>query len=357
MSINLWEPYKFGSAYGKGSGIIEKGIITGYDKDTKTATISPYDGRGTIEDVVVPMSRNDELNKAYSMMGASMASPCLFTEIGGEAFLIHMFPAVNLSDQGIDDYVDVINTAKNRTPSGMKNDIQPGTISMTNSKGSEVKFSEDEARVTMVPGKLSAIFNIINHAIEVICTKLSFRSGAMILTSLMDTGNAGNVTVDIHRSMGCDPPTLNITLGDEADVFNVNINDDFLIHIDGERNVTIETRNVNIKTNDVKIVDDNVDITTLDVNTLGKNLTSKYATIDVEAPTTTIHGNDKLVLDFPSITLKGNVTIVNSAGATTGKFNGGSIDISGDNINITGGNVDVSGSVNLSGVSSCNLHD
>jgi hypothetical protein len=230
-------------------GVISRGIVTGYDPNTMTATIVPYDGSGVLQNVVCQFSRYDPRNGAFAITPPSINSPCLFTRTGEETFILGTFPPINANAESNNSVSSPLNATVNRGPSAMRNSgTLPGNPSATTSMGAEETFTDNMKKIIMSPGKLASIWNLLNCIWENWCSIFRLRSGPADVFCEVGTDDTTNTTINVRRTAGerSGISVVNLNIGQTADVIQLNINGAEFLHVDADRNTTITAKNVNL---------------------------------------------------------------------------------------------------------------
>lgn len=249
--------------------VIGRGIVAAYDKTRMTAIVVPYDGSATLTDVACPFLRSDITNGAYSFTPPTVGSPCIYVKAGGETYILAIYTPVNLS--GKNTAISPYGQSISRVPDAMTNaDTLPGNTSSTNSLGSEESFTDTMKRIIMIPSKLSSIWNIVNCVWENVCTIFRLTAAGFDIKAECNSLDKTDTIIRVRRSVNENggPSAITLVMGNTADVLSLAIDGSEILHIDGEKNVTINSANVVVKTNDVdwtaaniKIVANQVDMT------------------------------------------------------------------------------------------------
>lgn len=228
------------------SGVLNRGIITGYDPATLTATITPYNNSGIISDAACPVTRYDPASGAFSITPPNIGAPCVYMDAGGETYILGMFPPPNINGMDNANVKSPLNASVNRTPTGMRNNgTLPGNPSATNAMGSEESFTDMMKKIIMSPGKLSSIWTLLNCVWENVCSIFRLRAGGVDVFCEVDSNNNTNTTINVRRTVGERQGTnvINLEMGQNAGIIRLNINGNEFLHIDADRNTTITAGN------------------------------------------------------------------------------------------------------------------
>lgn len=243
-------------------GLIRRGIVTAYDPNTMTATVVPYDGSGILQNVVCQFSRYDPRNGAYAVTPPSINAPCLFTQAGEETFILGTFSPINVNADTNGQVLSPTNATINRGPSTMRNSgTLPGNPSATTSMGAEETFTDNMKKIIMSPGKLASIWNMLNCIWENWCSIFRLRSGPADIFCEVDTSDNTNTTINVRRTVEERTGTsvVNLNIGKDADVIQLNINGVEFLHVDADRNTTITAKNVTLNGTNITFNADNFD--------------------------------------------------------------------------------------------------
>lgn len=237
--------------YGKGD--IKKGKVIGYDQESMTAIIEPEDMPGVnIQNVVCLFDRYDENNNAFSFRAPSVGSPCIYTKIGNETFLLGLYPPLNITDKS-DEVEDnsLYGGILTRKPKGMRQySVEPGNIIDTNSFGSEDSFSDTMKKIVIFPKKLSSIWNALNFVWENICLIFRLYTGAMDITSEVNTDNTCDTTLKFRKTLTEREQNattiVDLRIGNDANVIKLFINGKPFVHVDADRNVEVIAKQIDV---------------------------------------------------------------------------------------------------------------
>ena len=224
------------------NGNLRPAVVTGYDPNTMTATISPYDGSGNLSNVSCPMNRCDPVNGAYAITPPSIGSPCWYTEYNGEVSIISLFPPLNINSDANTDLKSPLGATANRCPSDMANKATlPGNSSATNSMGSEESLTDMMKKIIMSPGKLSSVWNLLNGVWENVCSIFRLKAGGMDIEAEVDGANNTNTTIRFRRTVGerAGTSVVDLQIGQNAGIINLKINGNDFLHVDAARNVKL----------------------------------------------------------------------------------------------------------------------
>lgn len=233
------------------NGIVLKGTILGYDQENMTATIASENPVGIIYNVVCLFDRCDYKNAAYSFRAPSEGADCIYTTINGTTYLLGIFPPVNLTDETCNSFKSDYGNTRSRKPKTMlQHKVKPGNTIDTNSMGSEDTFTDTMKKIIMAPNKLSSIWNIMNSIWENICLIFRLYSGPMDVTCEVDEKEKCNTTVKVRREI-CErkedaTTTIDLRMGNDADIIQLNINGAPLLHVDQDRNVIIIAKKIDL---------------------------------------------------------------------------------------------------------------
>lgn len=225
-----------------------RAIVNGYDPTTMTATITPYDGSGLIRNAVCQFSRYDPTNAAFSVTPPCIGAPCLYTQIGGETFILNTFPPMNINTEDNQNQ-SPLSAFQNRTPTEMSNNnTLPGNTSSTTSFGSEETLTDMTKKIIIVADKLSSIWNMLNCVWENICSIFRLRTAGVDVLCEVNEANETNTTINVRRTTGerTGVSVINLEMGTDADIITLKINDVEFLHIDAERNVTLTAKNIDV---------------------------------------------------------------------------------------------------------------
>lgn len=236
-------------------GEIKVGFVTAYDQNTMTAVIQPEGLGGIIKDVVCLFDRYDPKNGAFSFRAPSENSPCLYTTIKGTTYLLGLFPPENMTEEG-SKFESLYGNTTNRTPPGMLQPIvKPGNTIDTNSMGSEDTFTDTMKKIIMFPKKLYSIWNIMNCIWENMCMIFRLYSAPLDVTAEVTKDDECNTTVKVRKVVKEreeDATTMiDLRMGKDADIIQMNINGKPFIHVDGDRNVIIMAGNIDLNAKNI----------------------------------------------------------------------------------------------------------
>lgn len=251
---------------------IGRGIVSAYDKTRMTAIVVPYDGTATLTDVACPFLRSDATNGAYSFTPPTVGAPCIYVRAGGETYIIALYTPVNLTS----DVVSVSPYGQNisRIPEAMSNaDTLPGNTSSTNALGSEECLTDVMKKIVMIPNRLSSIWNIVNCVWENVCTIFRLSAAGFDIKAECSALNKTDTIVRVRRSTNEQggPAAITLVMGNTADVLALSIDGSELLHIDGNKNIILNTANVKVNTDTVDWTANNINITanTVDMTQCG----------------------------------------------------------------------------------------
>lgn len=247
--------------------VIGRGIVSAYDKTRMTAIVVPYDGSAVLSDVACPFLRSDITNGAYSFTPPTVGTPCIYVRAGGETYILALYAPVNLTSDvsTISPYGQNIN----RVPSGMENaHTLPGNTSSTNSLGSEESLTDTMKRIIMIPSRLSSIWNIVNCVWENVCTIFRLSAAGLDIQAECNSLNKTDTIIRVRRSSNENggPSAISLIMGNTADVLSVAIDGSEILHIDANKNVTINATDVTCNVNNVALTSENVDWTANNIN-------------------------------------------------------------------------------------------
>lgn len=276
--------------------------VVDFDSATSTYILAPVDGSGTIKGAVSLWDKVDDTNKAYSFTPKSLRALSICTECNGIPIILGQFPPINVNDSGEESYN---NTPYNFTPSSMSTEgLAPGDSMTTNATGGFTKSSDTMLQTVMIPGKLYTEMNTVANTMRIGAGSFTLESDACTVDFLgSNDGSTGDVHISVKRAPGETPGTVELWMGTTGDVLKITINGEQFIHVDQDRNVQIEAKDINIKVNDV-------DIKCNDIKLESNNITAKTGTIDVESKTVQVEaGSNNIILACGTLDLTSCNTI------------------------------------------------
>lgn len=228
------------------AGDIELGIVNSWDPETMTAEISRFDGSSHIANATVIMQSCDIGNGAYSFTPPSIGAPCLFTKVSGEHVILGHYAPPNLSANT--DVESTTGSTLNRSLDEMPTDGRlPGDTIATSPSGFQVGLRNLLYAIEASPIFYS-MWNLANSVWDNMCNKFRFSSPGADINVDVDGGSATNVNISVRRNAGerGGVPAVNLDIGHSAGVINLKINGQDFCHVDIDRNVTLNVRNLRI---------------------------------------------------------------------------------------------------------------
>lgn len=252
-------------------GSIEKGSIAEYDEKTLTATVVASDGSGTYRNASVTLDKLDYGSGSYDIKPPTPGAPCLFTVIGGEAFIIRYYLPVNLggaadnaTPAGLDiDYVkdqtpEIATTTDNkytRAPADFPTKSSlPGDNIVRGADGSEVGTMDGMHKIVLSP-MLSFVMNVINNVMDFVCTVLHFKSPGLEVHSLLDGSQGCDIQVKVNDSAdkAGGTPSIDLQMGRRAGLIRLTINGQPLLNVTNDRNVILQGKTLIVEFDNVDV--------------------------------------------------------------------------------------------------------
>jgi hypothetical protein len=236
------------------SGTIQMGIVNSWDPATMTAEVTAFDGSAHHYNVGVMMQSCDIGNGVYSFTPPSIGAPCMFTKVSGETMILGQYAPPNLG--GNEDISSTTGSTLNRSVEEMPNaDHLPGDQIMTSQSGAQVYLRNMVYGIEMSPIFYS-IWNLMNSVWDTMCNIFKFSAPAADILVDVDGSGSTNVDISVRRSAGerNGTPAINLNMGANAGVINLKINGQSFLHVDIERNVTLNVKKMTVIGDEVNML-------------------------------------------------------------------------------------------------------
>ena len=227
---------------------MQLGIVNSYDYVTQTAEVTSFDGAHIYHNCTALMQSCDPANGAYDSNPPAIGAPCIITEIDGENVILGYYSPPTLSGDdnppttGESTYVD-------RSRGGYPNrDVLPGEKVMRTASGGEILFGDMLFSMKVSPA-LYMVLNMLGNALTMRGDRLQLSApGADIVVKVNDDQTT-DVTINARKKASEEGLTsaLEIKIGNEADIYNVKVYGKQFLHVDKDRNVTMEMKTLTIK--------------------------------------------------------------------------------------------------------------
>jgi hypothetical protein len=215
------------------------GVVAEYDAVTMTAKVVSSDGASTEYRASPLLASLDYKAKSYKFEAPVAGNTCIYALAGTEAIILGYVLPPNLAPDNTDSSNNsLMSRAIDAT---IVEDHLPGDSIQRGKSGSKFRFLDTIYEVILSP-MCKIVLNSIANIAEICARQLYVRSPGIELKSEVDTSGACNVNIAINRteSQLGGTPSINIKLGNTADLVNIGINGQPFLKVDGKRNVVLQ---------------------------------------------------------------------------------------------------------------------